>query len=330
MYRFKRGHDLFDDCLDTRGKKQQFQPKHRWYLDEPERRDKLTQIRTGDRRGPQWNPIADDKLDKLYRAYRRRERDIRHISTRDMALFLHGRSHFAAHVRPPAGASQPVWRLHDLNNTLLNTSVDIALPVPDTTPARALRHPTCKVRNLGELGLLVRDKRLPSLLCYYPQPETAIDQAEIRAELASYRRVRVQIMELIHVLEPAIQAAAGHEVPAALPPADGAILGAGRHGKLLRQLRDIWRADTADTAVDAFADHAFRRALELRNAIAHNAYPATAYFPEIVSAIAAEAIPDNPSAPRHIAKKLLAAMIDLYRPWLDFLGCALPVGLTHD
>ncbi len=92
-----------------------------------------------------------------------------------MVLFLHGRRHFARQVRLPPGAAQPPWRLHDLDNALLKTAIDVDLEVPGSESARSLRHPRCKIRNLGELGLLVRDKRLPSLLCYYPPHETRID-----------------------------------------------------------------------------------------------------------------------------------------------------------
>jgi hypothetical protein len=328
MYTLPRGHDLFDACLDTRAGR--FGSKRTWHLDEEARRIKLEAIRAGQHRGPAWNPIDDDKLGKLYRDYRRRERDVRHLSTGDMALFLHGRSRLAEHMRPPAGASATVWGLRDINHTLLNTAADIELPVPGAMPARALRHPACKIRNLGELGLLARDKRLSSLLRYYPATEAAIDQAEIRAELASYRRTRVQIMQMLHVLEPAIVAVAGNLAPPEIPPEEQCIFGTGRHGKLLRQLREVWRADAGDPTVDAFVEANFRRALDLRNAVAHNTYPDIESFPEIAAAVAAEPLPDNPANPRHVARRLLGALERIYHPWLLFLGCTLPAGLRRD
>jgi hypothetical protein len=347
MYKAPRGHALFTECLDRRAK--QFAQKTPVYLDEGERARTLRDIRAGKHRGPRWkDPIDDARIDELAGAYRRRERRIRHLSTQDMALFVHARERFEQHIRlsanaamgkaagkarrrsatPPAGPAA-AWQLHDIDNTLLDTAIEHTLPVPDTD--RALHHPACKIRKLGELALLVRDRRLPSLLAYYPTAERRIHQAEIRAELEDYRRERVRVMELVHRLEPAIAAAAGRAAPKPVPEPEQDTFGDGRHGRLLRQLHGLWRADAGDPDAQAFAAGCFRRALALRNALAHNTYPAVELFPDIVAAVAQDPVPvDNPANPRQVARRLRRFMVDTYGPWLTYLGCTLPKWADHD
>jgi hypothetical protein len=240
-----------------------------------------------------------------------------------MALFQHGRTLFERHIQLPAGTAQPVWRLEDLRQTLLTTPINVELPVPNTS--RFLRHPRCKISNLGELGLLVRDRRLATLLKYYPEAETVIDQAEIRAELTSYRRVRVQVMELVHTLEHAVWIAVGSAIGNDIAEGDRAVFGKDqpRHGKLLYQLQECWRTqpNAEFTAyADVFGADRFYHARLIRNAAAHNEYPDARLFREVVEAIAAEPVPKNPDMRRHVAERLYEALDRIYKPWLAFLN----------
>ena len=320
MYSYKRRYDFFDACLDTRKNKQKYQERPSKPLSERERREALEQIRRGARRGPDWKQLDDDGLRNLHEAYKRHERRIRHLSTQDMALFLHGRDFFEKHVRLPKGASKPAWSLRDIESAALKTAIDIELLVPDTD--RTLRHPSCKVRNLGEFGLLVRDKRLPSLLLYYPASETVIDQAEIRAELISYRRMRVEIMEMVHELELSIVKITNGAAVGDVPKSKQDTFGKGCHGKLLHELHQLWsRTETgkAESFDAAFGYDRFRQALELRNAIAHNQYPHPRFFDEVTAAMASEPVPNSPKDHRRIAERLRRVMKDLYAPWLAFL-----------
>lgn len=323
MYGYARGHELFDDCLDQREKSKRYQPKDKPHFCEDERRHEVMQIRREKRRGPAWNPIGDDRFNDLCGAYRRRERRIRHLSTQDMVLFLHGRRYFDGHVQLPAGVARPTWVLEEIQHTLMDTQIDLALPVPDT--GRELRHPRCKVRNLGELSLLIRDRRLPSLLAYYPAAETAIDQAEIRAELAGYRRMRVRAMERLAALERAICDATGDPGTAEIPAAEQELFRTGRHGRLLYALRRRWQqagAGVPGCDPTAFADHQFRRALALRNAIAHNEYPAATGFPDVAAAVARDPVPSNPDHHRQVAERLFEALTSLFGSWMQFLNPA--------
>ena len=275
MYRYPRGHDLFDTCLDERTKTHK--PKVAHYMSEEQRIEALQNIRNrpAQDRGPAWNSIDNEKLKKLREAYRRRERRIRHLSTQDMALFLLGRDLFLEQVDLPDDSSRPTWRLDDLRNTLLRTSIDITLGVPGSD--RGLRHPECKISNLGELGLLVRDRRLYSLLRYYPSTEQAINQAEVRAELTSYRSERVRMIAMVHRLEEAIYQANGCVAADPLPDDAKAIFGErdNKHGAMLYLLRQRWSQASGAIdpgADDPFGDNSFLRARLIRNAVAHNEY----------------------------------------------------------
>ncbi len=138
-------------------------------------------------------------------------------------------------------------------------------------------------------------------------------------------------MRLIHLLEPAILAAADRAAPQPVPEDEQATFGKGRHGQLLRQLCGFWSDDNAGTDTDApaFTPDKILAALKLRNAVAHNAYPDIGYFPEVVVAVGADAVPENPDQHRRVAERLRQRLVELYRPWFGYLGIDLPAESAH-
>lgn len=316
MYGLPRHYDVFDTHLDTRTKKQAHQPKPLHYLTVSQRRGYAEEVR-GVIRDLQDEDLKG-KRERSLSAYRANERALRQLAAQDMVLFLQAKRRLAE-LQYSRGAPDSGWSLRTLEATLLNTPIHYALPVPDT--GRVLFHPECKIRDRGELSLLVRDRRLPSLLAYYPEQETTLHHAEIRAELASYRRARVRAMELVHELERRIVACLGAVAvrPKEEREATKPLLGEARHGDLLSALHTAQQAAGRPLA-GGFADECFLRTRELRNAFAHNLYPTATMFEDIPRAIAGEAVPANPANHRKVAQKLVGRLEALYKPWLDFLA----------
>jgi hypothetical protein len=233
MYDYPRSHNLFDTWLDNRSQKQRFKEKPTHYLSEAECQQHVQHIRQflqTDTSQKQEAVEKREKLARLLRAFKHDWQHIRHSVSQDMLLYLYARQYLNSLQLGNNISTVPVWSLQGLENTLLNTEIRYVLTVPKTD--RALFHPSCKIRNLGELGLLVRDRRLPSLLAYFPPTEAEIHHAEIRAELNSYRRAKVRVMALVHELENSILAVLG-----AVPKRDREgkaasedAFGKGRHG----------------------------------------------------------------------------------------------------
>lgn len=177
------------------------------------------------------------------------------------------------------------------------------------------------------MSLLVRDRRLPSLLAYYPRSETAIDQAEIRAELASYRLAKVAAMALVHEVEHKI-VECFKAVPERKRKKEKNLdeeqftsidrFGDGRHGDFLALLyTEQTRTGVTDKNFDLSC---FKQAQLLRNAFSHNEYPKAEAFASIVEMMRLERIPENPAKHREVARRLGDEMKNLYEPWLTFLN----------
>jgi len=336
MYGFKRSHEVFDNFQDARGNKS-FKEKIIHHLSEDQRKDDLPKIRQriqnisieiqdleisiekkqNKKDKKKLEAELKDKQKQHFKlknglkAYKRQEKVIRHTATQDIVLSLYVRQYLDRLMQNPDNID---WKLNNIENTLLNEFVYHLFSIPNST--KKLFHPACKIRKLGELRFLARDKRLPTLLEYYPQNETEINQAEIRAELNDYRRARVEIMQEVHALEGEINRVCNSPEKGIVPIDREDFFGKARHGEYLYHLCRF-RADSGKTD---FKMDDFRKALLIRNAFAHSEYPKTEDFPEIIKAVRLEAIPENPARNREIALKLAEELKRLYQPWFDFLG----------
>lgn len=336
MYTYPRRHHLLDTWLDQRSK--QFAEKHKHYLPETERQQYTVAIR-------QWllatkpafgKPLLDnktlekrEKLSKLLKAYQQDELSIRHRIAQDRLVYLYARQYFAQLTLAQA-VTPPDWSLQTLEHALLNTPLRqvVAIPLPKKPSAssvyvqRALVHPACKVRDWGGLTLLVRDRRLVRLLVeaggYYAMGETELHHEEIRAELASYRRTRVKLMQLVHQLEQAISQTLGVIPVRSLAQVQAySEFGAGRHGDLLFALHQVQQQAAPQQL--GFELAAFNQFRLIRNAFAHNQYPLATEFPRVVAALQREAIPANPANHRKVAQRLYAELERLSRAWFKYL-----------
>lgn len=321
MYHYPHRHNLFDSWLDNRSQKQRFKEKPAHYLSETECQAQVHAIRQflqTDSSQQQEAVEKREKLAKLLKAYKHDWQRIRHSVSQDMLLYLYARQYLNSLQLGNNASAAPVWSLQELENTLLNTEIRYVLAVPKTD--RALFHPACKIRNLGELGLLVRDRRLPSLLAYYPPAETEIHHAEIRAEFNSYRRAKVRIMALVHELERCIQDVLG-TVPGrdkAQEAASKQHFGKGRHGDFLYVLHAHYQQSGMAQTADFNPAH-FKHTLLIRNAFSHNQYPEVAQFIDVAAQVQREDTPANPANHRKVAERLRDVMQALYDPWLDYL-----------
>ncbi len=322
MYTFKRRHELFDvfgDNRDMKKNKEKFKTRETYYLSEDDRQEKLESIG----KAIENNLVGDkeEKYKKLCRAYKRSEKKIRHFSTMDMVLYLMAREKFKQ-LKLYEPNNEPDWSLQSLENTILSTKIEYALSVPDMD--RVIVHEACAIKKTGELRLLVRDRRLPSLLCYYPKEEKEIDQAEIRAELADYSRKRVDAMELIANFERKIVEFCNPGVDKKVPAHLKDFFGLGKHGILLYALYQQFQKKQKKPGViglsQGFSKNCFNHARQIRNAFAHNQYPASEQFKQIVCQAHQTPKLNNPANHRKIAAQLIAELEKLYTPWHQFLN----------
>ncbi len=307
MYReYNRSHNLFDTHLDTRKGVRMFQEKTVHYLPEIDRKKYLVEIQQ------KVKTLNDDKKKDqfigLLKSYKRTERQIRHASIQDMVLFLYAKKNLNKKILPIPTDN---LKLKSIENTLLNTPINIDLDVPNTD--KTLRKEACKIRNLGEFQLQVRDRRLPSLLKYYPDNQEPINADEIRAELASYRRARVNVMKLVHQLEKSIIQCCGSIAEDAIPDDLKKDFG-GRHGEYLYALYRRSQKLSKD-----FDKQGFINVRLIRNALSHNQYPDVEAFSKIQQAVRAEDTPQNPTLHRKVAERFFDEMESIYKPWLSFL-----------
>lgn len=351
MYDYPRQHPLLDTWLDKRTKK--FTEKVKHYLPEAARKTQVEAIRAYLKtpepvvsKAAKSNTLLEKraKLNQLLKAYKQDERALRHLVAQDKILYLYVRDYLDKLVLTP-DAPKPQWSLQGIAHTLLNTTIWHELPIPQPKPkknepakpwtARSLYHPSCKIRDLGGLSVLVRDRRLVGLLGayggYYPLSETQLHHDEIRAELASYRRTRVKIMALIHGLERAIIQTLGTIPERKLALKDSTLneeqraqlkqslveFGEGRHGDLLWALYQQTQAVHARGA--GFSVAAFRQFRLIRNAFAHNQYPEAEDFPDLATRVRLEPTPDNPALHRKVAVRFAEHMERLCQPWFNYL-----------
>ena len=327
MYALDRHHELFDVFLDKRKvrkkplKNKSFEfvyerkPKEMHCGNEQWRRRKLREIQAFRKMGVARNPAQEAKLEKfktLVTGYKRMERKINQHIPQDILLFLYARENLEDLQATEEGAHQS-WTLKAIERRLLKTKLRREIELPGGVK---LFHPACKIRNFGELGLLARDRRLPSLLGYYSDQE--LHHEEIRAELASYERERVRITQRIQTLEKELVAKMG-QAPERTKKEEKASrqhFGKGRHGDYLYMLH---RRHINDPGFD---EASFHKARLIRNAFAHNQYPDAAEFPDIAKAVHSEPPPppDNPRRNRKVAARLGEVMERLYQPWLASLG----------
>jgi len=340
MYGLERHHDLFDRYLDNRGKKNKFKEKPKKYLTEETRKTHTHEIRqsTGEPASGQAQNASSDasetlsKEQKLLQQYKRSEKHIRYLLSWDRILFLITRQYFEQLLSDNATPT-----LKELNNTVMRTPIPYSLPVPDSD--RSIFHDSITVRNVGILRLVVRDRRMSTLLPYYPERDNSLHVLEIQAELQSYRRSRVKLMSVIHTFEIQLHKLLG-EVPMKSSARVGAFyfgdikknrdgtITTGRHGDFLFATHRLFKDqklinNTEDNDV-LFTPDTVLLAREVRNAFAHNQY---VDLSDDTKAALAQSVVDqveidqsskpNPARNRKVAQRLLALTTNHYQTWSD-------------
>ena len=323
MYSYPRQHELISTWLDDRSDAQKFQEKNHHYLPEWKRMNHVDNIRNYLRSGVTSDPTESDrhlKLGKLLKAYKRDERLVRYAISQDMLLYLTARNNLDnLQLVGLNKDSTPDWSLSNLELSLLKTEIRFLIQVPKTN--KQLLHPHCKIRDIGEMTLLAKDLRLPSLFAYYKDDETELNHAEIHAELNSYRRAKVVVMDKIHELEHSINSFFSSVPERTKLELENSqqLFGKGRHGDFLFQLMTYYR-DIHSTAPDKeFTDESIKRSLLIRNAFSHNTYPDVEQFQQVAAKVHTEISPENPANNRKIAERLQEELEELYRPWIAFI-----------
>ncbi len=149
----------------------------------------------------------------------------------------------------------------DAEKEILSTTATITLPLQGENTIKNIIHENVKLKNYGDLRRFMKDRRLKSLLPYYPDDN--IKKSTIEKELDSFDQVRIDVHQLI--LEFEKTAAIKYNIP--INPIDGftsfkTILSAIPETDLSIQKRD-W-------------------ANSLRNAFSHNQYPSSDVFKSFI------------------------------------------------
>ncbi len=341
MYRYRRGHALFDTYLDTRNmsNKEKFDPKKNRHLSEEERIIALLEIREetktkcvdskfdSSKNKQNQRKTRTEKLCKFLKLYKHREKVIRHLSVEDSILYL-----YAENSLQTLQFSDPhnieTWKLKDITERVFSTPISFQYPVPETE--KFLFHKEFKIKNLGEFRLQVRDRRLPGLLLYYPEDEKEIHIMEIRSELSSYRKIRVKAMEKVHKLETHIYSVYQDELDT-LREQKHARDDEGKTGKKKkivlshRELLNIFRRgclQAISTGSDIsryepfFTEECVEKTIQMRNALAHNQYPPVIYFRSVAQQVQKDPIPtENPTLHRKVAVRLFDEINHIYDIW---------------
>ena len=205
-----------------------------------------------------------------------------------------------------------------------------------------LFHERFKLKNLGEFRLQVRDRRLPGLLAYYGEDEKKFHIMEIRAELQSYRRTRVDVMELIRQLERKIGKLCTEQITSKREEIKQshkentikkqAVIS---HDELLNMFKKYYDSkiqeypDCFARYQEYFTEQQIYKMRVIRNAFCHNEYPDCSEkdsklgdsFTKILQAVRAENPPENPEKYHHrkVAKKLYTELSNHYEQWFDCL-----------
>ena len=304
MYEYPRSHQLFNDFKDRRNmeSKDKFLPKKNYFLTEQQRKDCLPQIRE-----KMINLSKEEETQKIkwqLQSYKQSERINRHYAEQDILLYLLTKQYLDADVLK-LGAKNPTWSLGSIDKTLLDTRIPYELTVPSIQDRKkSLKHLGCKVKNLGDLRMLVRDSRLPSLLIHYQ--EDVINQQEIRVELMEYDRNKLKIMALAHRLEKQITQNLGgiHEIRKIknnILNDDSSYLSHKDYLSALFQSR--LKKVTAKQIVQAS---------QIRNAFVKNEYPKINEFPEIYKMVRLQKTPKDPKNNRKVSQLYLNKLIELH------------------
>lgn len=339
MYEYPRNHVLFDVFLDTRdmGSTQKYRPRKTDWHNEEKRKKTIKEIhktiqsscgkilaQNADRNNKKL--IKKQKLCKLLKLYKHRERVIRNMAVEDIILYLFAKEHLQELQLSETNHGRPNWKLKTIRNTVFNTPISYKLSIPDTD--KFLYHKQFKLKNLGEFRLQVRDRRLPELLAYYPEDEKEFHIMEIRAELQSYRRERVKVMKLVRELEREIGKLCPdqiirkrNEMEEEKPV---------KHYILLDLFKDYYESKALKCPglahyKDYFTETQRYKMRLIRNGFCHNQYPDCSEtnprtgnsFQSIVNAVRAEKPPENPEKYHHrkVAERLSAELATHYEQW---------------
>jgi len=326
MYGYGRWHKLFKNCFPPEEIKD-YEKDGKWFGPYPstrERREYIKQIKTKIKNTE--GKEEKEKIKKISRDYKRRERKINLQKTQDIVQFLLARQYLGK-IFTEEGESAKV-RLKSINTDFLDKNVKHKLPVPGTNRKRWVSNPEIKLKNVGSIAALARDRRIGSLLQYYPEDKIEFLQSDIKTELASYRRARFEVFRMVGELEGLIMNCASltelgkkliqvdHGV---VPKEKECIFGPGRHGDFLFILYSLLNdqkespAGKAARAKGSLEIDRFEKARWLRNGFSHSEFPRADIFTDIHGGVGV----GKGSQP--LADRFQKELERLYAPWVEFL-----------
>lgn len=155
-------------------------------------------------------PNAKHKLS----AYLDNEKLIRFIKTSDQILFLMAEEMLNSFDNQlNVNVADEKFKLSDVSPELdkgilsKQVSFEMELPFQDKESGingkRTIREPEMKFKNYGKFRRFLKDRRLNSLLPYYPKNKPIL-KSELEKELDNYERVRLKVFAIIHEFEAAM------------------------------------------------------------------------------------------------------------------------------
>lgn len=195
FYNFKRGYKVFDKYHDTRATNSRDALKPQYYDTEQlilQAKKIKTDIADKIKKGKAGEEDAE-KITNNYNYYNENEKQLRHSKACDTVLWLMVRKMFG--VIDARGVDTDAFKLQDVMPNAETGILSQIITLKLLIHSKFITQADLKVKNYGDFRRFLKDKRLETLLPYYPQQ--TIDKAIIEKELEAYDKVRVNIHKII-------------------------------------------------------------------------------------------------------------------------------------
>ncbi|MDR2129745.1 MAG: type VI-B CRISPR-associated RNA-guided ribonuclease Cas13b [Odoribacteraceae bacterium] len=145
-----------------------------------------------------------DKLTRLWNEFEHNEKILRLTRVQDMLLFLMAKRLLIDGQLTGTEINIEEYKLKNITPgnqqdiLSIQTPLRLSITLPDGS-RRTIRQAQLKLKNFGKLYRLVHDKRVKTVLSYFPDEE--VDYQTLEKELEAYDRLRVYAFKLIHRFE---------------------------------------------------------------------------------------------------------------------------------
>lgn len=272
FYEWKRNYEFIDRLLDNRRKQRQTLEK-KYHL--PERiaekaKEWFKELAEREQKDPQAKSLRPQA-----RLFKESEDRIRLLRTEDRLMFLMAALNLAKYQNRDVMAVLATYNLKDIRpqnedgKSLWEQKVEYTQPIKftikdggDCDGERTIIQPNLKMKNFGDFRRMLYDRRLRSLLPYFPAT-TPISRERIHQELEAYEKLRIAVFLQVYAFEKQYIGMYANEMQYSSQPSGK--MNDSKHGTLLSYLSQI--------QPEIFTPQLIERMKALRNGFSHNQFP---------------------------------------------------------